>query len=187
MSGLDPTTSVKRQTTWTLRQNITRVLWGSFGRLIWVFLPTLRSSLIRAFGGTVGKGCRFARSATIYIPWHVRIGKEVRVGEKVIIYSLGQITIGDGAALDQKVHLCAGTHDMNDPAFPLLREPITIGARSFIGYDAFIAPGVTLGADCRILPRASVYRDYPDHTVLSGNPAKPLIENAEFSSKGDPQ
>lgn len=171
-----------RQTTWTLRQNISRVLWGSLGRLIWVFLPGLRSSLIRAFGGTVGPGCRFARTTLVYIPWHVHIGRDVRVGEKANIYSLGQITLGDGVVLDEKAHLCAGTHDMNDTEFPLLRSPITIGAGSFIGYDAFIAPGVTVGANCRVLPRASVYRDCPDDSVLRGNPAAPVPDNPEDAS-----
>lgn len=171
-----------RRTTWTFRQNVTRVVWGSAGRLAWVLLPPLRSALIRWFGGNVGPGCRFASSASVYIPWHARIGRNVQVGRKALIYSLGMIEIGDGAVLDEKVHLCAGTHDMNDPAFPLLRSPITIGAGTFLGYDAFVAPGVTIGANCRVLPRASVYRNIPDGTVLRGNPAKAVTD----CQPGDP-
>lgn len=150
------------------------MVWSSLGRLLWLVLPPFRSSLLRLFGGAVGPGCRFARSVEIDIPWTLRIGRNVQVGEQAILYGLGTITIGDDAVLDRKAHLCAGTHDMNDPQFALLRPPVTIGRGCFIGYDAYIGPGVTIGDRCRILPRASVYRNWGADLVLRGNPAAPV-------------
>ena len=163
-----------RRTTWTFRQNLTRVIWGSLARPFWILVPLLRPSLIRLFGGKVGRGCRIARTASIYIPWHVQLGDNVQIGPRAIIYSLGMITLGDGVILDERAHLCAGTHDMDDPEFELIRMPITIGDESFIGLDVYVAPGVTLGRNCRVWPRASVYGDFPDDTTLRGNPARPF-------------
>jgi len=167
-----------RRTTWTLQQNITRLLWSTLGRFAWVLLPPLRSELIRLFGGTVGRNCAFARSVDIIIPWNLHVGDNVQVGEKVILYALGIIKMGNNVVIDYKAHLCAGTHDMNDPRFALLTPPITIGAGCFIGIDAYIGPGVTLGDNCRVWPRASVYKSQAQGVILRGNPARPVTDLA---------
>jgi len=176
----DSPSTPPRRTTWTVRQNIARVLWSSVARLIWVLLPPSRSSLIRLFGGRVGPRCRFARSSVVYIPWNVTIGESVQIGPRAMLYSLGEITIGDRATFGERAHLCAGTHDMGDPSFRLITPPITIGEESFLGFDVYVAPGVDLGARCRVRPRASVYRSFPDESVLRGNPARG-VDQAEDS------
>lgn len=161
-----------RRSAWSLRQKIIRVVWSTFGRLCWQIGP-LRAPVLRLFGGTVGRACRLPRSVDILIPWNVCLGERVRVGEGVILYALGPITIGSGTVIDVRAHLCAGSHDMRDTRFPLTRPPISVGADCFIGVDAYIAPDVVLGDRCRVRHRASVYRSFPDDTVLEGNPARP--------------
>ncbi|KAA0217485.1 MAG: hypothetical protein DYG94_00250 [Leptolyngbya sp. PLA3] len=163
-----------RKTPWTLKQNIARTVWMTAGRAAWFLLPRFRASLIRLFGGDVGKNCTFGGSVEVTIPWNVSIGDNVRVRHGAIIYSLGEITIGDNCVLDARSHLCAGTHDMSDPAFPLVKLPITIGADCMIGIDAYVAPGVEIGDNCRVWPRASVYKSFPAGTSLRGNPARPI-------------
>lgn len=158
------------------------MLWSTVGQLLWRFMPMLRPSLLRLFGGRVGKRCRFAGNVEIAIPWNLHVGNDVEVAPRVILYSLGLITLGDRVVLDYRVHLCAGTHDMEDSSFPLLKPPISIGEDTFIGIDAFIGPDVTLGRCCRIWPRASVYRNFPDETILRGNPARP-VESSELKNE----
>ncbi|MDQ7013654.1 MAG: DapH/DapD/GlmU-related protein [Planctomycetota bacterium] len=166
-----------RRSVWTTKEKLVRLAWTTLARPVWLLLPSSRPALIRLFGGTVGTGCSFAASVEVTIPWHVRCGDNVRVGERVILYGLGPITIGDNTVLDYKAHCCAGTHDMTDSRFPLLKTPITIGRDCFIGIDAYIGPGVQLGDGCRVRPRASVYKSAPPHTTLQGNPAKPINPN----------
>ncbi|MCL4222609.1 MAG: hypothetical protein KJZ65_14715 [Phycisphaerales bacterium] len=173
-TGETATERALRKTPWTLKQNIARTVWMTLGRLAWFLLPKFRSSLIRLFGGDVGKNCTFGGSVEVTIPWNVTIGDNVRVRHGAIIYSLGEITIGDNCVLDARSHLCAGTHDMSDPSFPLVKLPITIGDNCIIGIDAYIAPGVDIGDHCRVWPRASVYKSFPPGTSLRGNPAKPF-------------
>jgi putative colanic acid biosynthesis acetyltransferase WcaF len=168
-----------RRSVWTFRQKVIRLIWSTFGRALWISFPRLRPWLIRRFGGGVGPGCRFARSVDIAIPWNLRVGSNVEVGRDVILYALGVITLGDGVVIDDLAHLCAGTHDHTDSRFPLLRPPITIGPGTFIGIDAYIAPDVTLGAGCRVWPRASVYRSFGDGVELRGNPARPAPADGE--------
>lgn len=170
--------ALTRKTPWTLKQNIARTVWMTFGKIAWMALPRLRPSLIRLFGGDVGKNCVFAGSVEVTIPWNVSIGDNVRVRHGAIIYSLGDITIGDNCVLDARAHLCAGTHDMSDPSFPLVKLPITIGSRCILGIDSYIAPGVELGDDCHVWPRASVYKSFPSGSSVRGNPAQ-VIEPSQ--------
>ncbi|MEZ6242476.1 MAG: DapH/DapD/GlmU-related protein [Phycisphaerales bacterium] len=175
--------ALSRKTPWTLKENIARVMWMTFGKVGWTLLPPARSTLIRLFGGKVGRACRFASRVEVTIPWNVRIGARVQVREGAIIYSLGPITIGDDSVLDARAHLCAGTHDMTDPTFPLVKPPITLGERCFVGIDAYIAPEVELGDGCRVWPRASVYKSFPDGACLKGNPARPIDPEQEVADE----
>ena len=162
----------RRVSPWTRKQQIVRVFWQIFGGLAWRLLPAARPSVRRLVGGTVGTGCQFGRGVEILIPWNLRIGNRVEVGDRAILYALGPIEIGDGSVIDYRGHLCAGTHDFADPGFPQTRPGIRLGANTFVGIDAYIGPGVTLGEGCRVHSRASVYRSFDDGVELQGNPAK---------------
>lgn len=167
-------TEISRESPWTFKQNVARTVWMTLGRVAWAFCPPARAPLVRLFGGKVGKDVRFASQVEVTIPWNVDIGDHVRVRSGAIIYSLGPISIGAGSVLDSRAHLCAGTHDMTDPTFPLVREPIRLGANCYIGIDSYVAPGVTLGDNVRVWPRASVYKSHGSGVALAGNPARPV-------------
>ena len=162
----------RRRTAWPVVQLFLRVLWGTFGWLIWTLFPFCRSLVLRIFGAKVGKGCTFARTVQITIPWNLVIGDECHFAERCILYSLGTITLGNRVRCDTRAHLCAGSHDMKDTTFPLTRPPITIGHDSFIGVDAYIAPDVTLAPHIIVHPRASVYKSFDTAVELQGNPAR---------------
>ena len=163
-----------RRTVWTPIELFIRIIWSTFARILWVFIPPLRSLLLRVFGAKIGAGCKFARTVKIIIPWNLTIGDGCRFSDDVILYSLGPIIIGDNVRVDTRAHLCAGSHDMKDTTFPLLRPPIVVGSGTFIGIDAYIGPNVRVGTNCTIWPRTSVFKNADDNTELSGNPAKAI-------------
>jgi len=163
-----------RQSIWSTKQRLVRLLWGTIGKVIWLLAPSCRSSVLRWFGASVGKRCSFSGTVEITIPWNLTAGDDCHIGDHVILYSLGQITLGNSVRIDTRAHLCAGTHDMRDTTFPLLRPPIVVGNGTYIGVDAYVAPDVTIGSNCTIWPRASVYRNVEDNAELSGNPARPV-------------
>ncbi len=162
----------KRRTAWPIVQLFLRVLWGTFGWLLWSIFPFCRSFLLRIFGAKVGKRCTFARTVQITIPWNLVIGDDCHFADHSILYALGTIRLGNNVRVDTRAHLCAGSHDMKDTTFPLTRPPITVGEGSFIGVDAYIAPTVVLGKNIIVHPRASVYKSFDDSSELQGNPAR---------------
>ena len=49
-----------------------------------------------------------------------------------------------------------------------------IGNDVWIGYEAVILPGVTIGDGAIVAATSVVTKDVPPYTVVGGNPAKPL-------------
>ena len=51
-------------------------------------------------------------------------------------------------------------------------RPVRIGANVWIGFDACVLPGVTVGAGSVIGARSVVAEDVPPFVVVAGNPAR---------------
>lgn len=163
---------------WTFGEKVRRAIWMLVGR------PIFRASfhnwypfrvwLLRLFGARIGRGVALRPSVNIEVPWMLDLDDDATVGDHAILYSLGKIRIGKRAIISQYAHLCAGTHDYTDHTFRLLRTPITIGDDVWIGADAFVGPGVTVGRLSVLGARSSAYRDLPPEQVCVGNPARPI-------------
>jgi putative colanic acid biosynthesis acetyltransferase WcaF len=132
-----------------------------------------RRWLLRLFGAQIGKGVIVRPSATLTYPWKITIGDYSWVGDNVVIYSFGQISIGKNVVISQKSYLCAGTHDYRSVTFDIHASPITIEDEAWVGADVFVAPGVTIGRGAVVGSRSSVYTNLPAMMVCIGSPARP--------------
>ncbi|MDC7786716.1 DapH/DapD/GlmU-related protein [Rhodoplanes sp. TEM] len=161
-----------------LRNRAFRAAWG----LAWLLLarwtpPPLhgwRRLVLRAFGARIAPGARIYGSVRIWYPPHLSVGRNAVIGPGVTCYSQAPITVHDRAVVSQGAHLCTGSHDVADPHFQLVTEPIVIGARAWIAAEAFVGPGVTIGDGAVLGARGVAFRDLAPWTVYAGNPARPL-------------
>jgi putative colanic acid biosynthesis acetyltransferase WcaF len=133
---------------------------------------------LRIFGAKVGAQVNIYNSAIIYLPWNLTISDYSSIGENTYIYNLGKIHIGEKATISQRAHLCAGTHDYNDPSLPLLKPPIMVGDQAWVCADAFVGPGVTVGEGAIVAARAVVVKDVSPWDIVGGNPAKFIKKRA---------
>lgn len=165
-----------------LHIQLLRVLWG-IGRMLFRFVPrplyAPRRVILRCFGARVGHKVNIANTANIYFPWNLEIGNWSSIGEGARIYNLGKITIGEKSTISQGAHLCAGTHDFNDPTTPLLTPPIHIESQAWICADAFVGPGIAIGEGAVVGARAVVLKEVGAWTVVAGNPAR-VIKKREL-------
>lgn len=151
------------------------------GRLLWAFCwPLFRCSprplwgwrrwLLRGFGARIGTDVHLYPTVKIMIPWHLSIGEGTAIGDGVKLYALGQVRIGARVTISQGAHLCAGSHDWRDPARPLLRLPITVADDAWVCAEAFVGPGVTIGAGAILGARAVAMADLAPGHIGRGNP-----------------
>ena len=133
-----------------------------------------RRFLVRCFGAKVGKDVLLRPSVTITYPWKVTIGNYCWIGDDVVLYSLGEISIGANSVISQKSYLCAASHDHKSPAFDIFGKKITIDEQAWLAADVFVGPGVTVGRGCVVGARSSVFSDLPEGMVCLGSPARPI-------------
>lgn len=140
------------------------------------FAYSFRRMLLRAFGAQVGKGVIIRPSVTITYPWKVTIGDFSWIGDDVVLYSLGPISIGPHSVVSQRSYLCAGDHDYASTEFPIRGPAISIGAEVWIATDVYVGPGVTVGGGAVVGARSSVFSDLPEKMVCLGSPCRPVKE-----------
>lgn len=164
----------------SLKNRIGRVVWSIVAALLFRFSPkqlhSWRAFLLRCFGAKVGKGAIVYPGARIWAPWNLELAENSVVANGAILYTQGKISIGRKAVVSQGVHLCTGTHDYNQPEFPLITLPIYIGDHAWIAAEAFVHPGINIAEGCVIGARSVVTKDMPAWMVCAGHPCKPIKE-----------
>ena len=161
----------------TLGNRLYRAAWTLTWRLLAAWTPPQlhgwRRMLLRLFGATVDRTAVIYPSAIIWSPANFEIGRHACVGPRARIYSMARITLEPYALVSQGAHLCAGSHDIEDIHFQLRARPLRIGRRAWIAAEAFVGPGVTVGAGAVLGARGCAMRDLDGWTVYGGNPAVP--------------
>ncbi|MBY0468527.1 MAG: putative colanic acid biosynthesis acetyltransferase, partial [Burkholderiaceae bacterium] len=74
----------------------------------------------------------------------------------------------------QDAYLCGATHDIDDPAFPMVSAPIVIGPYAWVCARAVVCPGVTVGEGAVLGLAGVATRDLEAWTVYGGVPARLL-------------
>ena len=120
-------------------------------------------------------------SFRLFPPFYTDFGKNISIGKEVFINSgchfqdQGGIEIGDGTLIGHNVVLATINHDL-DPGKNRKNHylPIKIEDHVWIGSNATVLPGVTIGSWSVVAAGAVVTRDVPPMTVVGGVPAKVL-------------
>ena len=105
----------------------------------------------------------------------VVIGDHTRIGLHNTI--IGPVTIGSHVNLAQGITVTALNHNFEAPERRIdeqgvSTQQVTIGDDIWIGANAVVLPGVTIGNHCVIAAGAVVAKDVPPHSLVAGVPAK---------------
>ena len=169
----------------SLRLKILRTLWAGAWFFLFRISPvpffSLRNAILRLFGASLGSGVRIYPSVKIWWPANLKVEDFGTLGPNVNVYNQGNIAVRKAAIVSQGAHLCASSHNYNDPLHPLILSPIEIGANAWVCADAFVGPGVTVSEGSVIGARAVITKNTEAWGVYAGNPAKKVKERARFS------
>ena len=105
----------------------------------------------------------------------VMIGDHTRIGIHCTV--IGPVSIGNNVNLAQGITVTALNHNFQDTAKRIDEQGIStkqvvIGDDVWIGANAIILPGVTIGRHVVVAAGAVVTKDVPDNCVVGGVPAK---------------
>jgi acetyltransferase-like isoleucine patch superfamily enzyme len=145
-------------------------LWRNWllGNLVRVAPRGVINVLHRWRGVKMGHDCFIDPNAimeTAY-PENITLGNDVRVTAGAIIMT----------------HI-KGPHYLREAGFvPVVLEPVVLEDHCFVGVNAVILPGVTVGRAAVVASGAVVTADVPPLTMVAGNPAKVVKRFEERSS-----
>lgn len=159
------------------KNQLTRLLWSVTWTILARWLPRSlgrrwKLSLVRLFGGKVHSTANIYSSVRIYMPWNLVMEEYSCLAPEVDCYNVAKISIGAHATVSQKTYLCAASHDITKPNYPLITAPIIIEDQAWVGAEAFIGMGVQIGQGAVVGARAAVFKDVQPWTIVGGNPAK---------------
>ncbi len=107
----------------------------------------------------------------------VTIGDRCLIGRNSSIVGHFEIVIGDDVFFGPNVYVTDQNHAVDDLDVPIGKQsveekPVAIGAGSWIGTNAVILPGVTIGKHVAVGAGSVVTSDLPDNCVAVGSPAR---------------
>jgi putative colanic acid biosynthesis acetyltransferase WcaF len=143
---------------------------------IWTPVPLhgWRRGLVRLFGARIDRTAKIYPGVRIWYPPNLTMGRFATLGPNVTCYAMAAVTLHDYALVSQRAHLCAGTHDIDDPAFQLRAHPIVVGREAWIAAEAFVGPGVNVGEGAVLGARGVTVKDLEGGGVYAGNPARKI-------------
>ena len=137
----------------------------------------LRQALLEALLGRVGEG------VWIEPPFRCDYGANISLGDRFyanydcIILDVCPVTIGERVLLGPRVGIYTAAHPLDAAVRSTGAEygaPVTIGDDVWVGGNAVICPGVTIGTGSVIGAGSVVTRDIPPGVVAAGNPCRVL-------------
>jgi len=145
--------------------------------LRWVgLLPShsLRRFFYRLAGVKIGEGSTIHMWANFFKPSNIDIGEDTIIGDHCFLDGRAILKIGNHTAIASQVLIYNSEHDVNDPKFTAIEQPVIIGDYVFIGPRAIILPGVKVGDGAIVAAGAVVTKEVLPKTIVGGVPAKEI-------------
>lgn len=120
-------------------------------------------------------------SVRVFPPFYTDFGRSISVGKRVFINACchfqdhGGVTLGDGCQIGHNVVFATLNHELAPEARAVTRPaPIVLGRNVWVGSNATILQGVSIGDNAVVAAGAVVTKDVAANTVAGGVPARTI-------------
>jgi len=118
----------------------------------------------------------------------VVIGNDTRIGIGCVL--IGPVKIGHDVILAQNIVISGLNHQYEALDMPIWKQPVTtkpilIEDEVWIGANAVITAGVTIGKHSIVAAGSVVTKDVASYTIVAGNPAKCIKKYSSLTGQWD--
>jgi maltose O-acetyltransferase len=141
-----------------------------------------RTELLKELLGSTGEKVMMEPNIRFDYGYNTHVGENFFANFDCTILDVCEVRFGDNCMLAPGVQIYTATHPLHPAERNSGREyakPIRFGNNVWIGGNAVINPGVTVGDNVVIASGAVVTKDVPDNVVVGGNPAR-VIKQIEI-------
>lgn len=134
-----------------------------------------RRGVIKELFGSFGDNITVEPTVRVDYGYNIHVGEDFYANFNCVLLDVCPIIIGDNAMLGPGVHLVTPEHPLEAKARNSGYEfgrPITIGDNCWIGTNATIVGGVTLGDNVVVAAGSVVTKSFGNDVVIGGVPAK---------------
>lgn len=144
------------------------------------YLPSLQKKICKEKFLYFGENAEFRLGAYAVCCSNIKIGENVIIRPNCMFFATknGQINIEKDVLIGSGVHIYVSNHKFDDTSVAIYyqghsaEKSVLIKEGSWIGANAIILPGVTIGRNAVVGAGSIVTKDVPDFTVVGGSPAK---------------
>ncbi|RBI62350.1 acetyltransferase [halophilic archaeon] len=139
----------------------------------------MRKELLQELFGAIGE------ESIVEPPFRCDYGEQITVGDRFfanfgcVFLDVCPIEFGDRCLLGPSVHVYAATHPLDAASRAAGEEygkPVSVGDDVWIGGQAVLNPGVSVGDRSVVASGTIVTQDVPADVVVQGNPAEIVRE-----------
>lgn len=141
-----------------------------------------RRLMLRGMGCRIGPGCDLEPHIDMGFRPRVSIGSGCQINQRTSIRSA---TIGDHVMIAPGVVLLDRQHNFDRTDIPMSeqgasdRRPVIVESDVWIGQNAIVMPGLTIGHGSIVAAGAVVTRDVPPYSIVAGIPARIIGNRSE--------
>ena len=153
-----------------------------------------RAEILSQLVGKMGKGCFFQGPIFFHYGTHTSIGDALFCNYNFTVQDDAKVTIGNHCDFGPNVSIVTPVHPMlpderqqmrdenGNPIRLCYARPVTIGNNVWLGANAVICGGVTIGDGCVIGAGSVVTKDIPPMSFAAGNPCRVIRPITEEDS-----
>lgn len=135
----------------------------------------IRSFCARLMFDACGKNINIEHGAFLASGKGIEIGNNSGIGLNCRI--TGPLSIGNDVMMAPGVNIVTQNHEISDTEIPMRlqtaeKKKVTICDDVWIGVNAIILPGITIGKGSVVAGGAVVTKDVAPYSIVGGNPAK---------------